>query len=519
MRVFSLGLLAAIAFAAAPVFGAGSGESANQAPASAGARKDVQLTIHMHYWNTKVFDDNWEVFKIAAADTGVSLKGTAPKTGSDSKQIFNLMMASGEIPDIVHFMKRDLEKYALEGAFLPLNDLIDKHAPNIKKFLDSRPDIKRYATAPDGKIYAIPFVYEGNVEKAWFIRKDWLDKLGLGIPKTVAEYRAALKAMVAGDPNGNGKADEVGFFNRQSSAGTRDLLPLFGVYPMFFVDAGKIKYGAYVPGYRRAMVEIAEWYKDGLIDREISTRGNKAREILLGDDIGASTHDWLASTGSFNDKPEIKQKAPKFEFAVIPPPADINGKVWEAAARAPVKDETNAWAISAKNKNPIETIKYFDYWFTEKGRNMMNFGILGTHYEMSGDIPMYKQEILRSGKKVGDLLAEVGAGLEIGMLGDYRGELQSMNEFSRSGVEMYVKKGFLAEAFPPLSFTAEEKKVLDARWTALDTFIRETRDKWTLGAEPVEANFDKYLSQMRAMGMDEVLAAYQSAYDRYMRVK
>lgn len=51
----------------------------------------------------------------------------------------NLKLAAGDYPEFYFasaFPKTDLIKYGRQGVFLPLNDYIDKYAPNFKKILD-----------------------------------------------------------------------------------------------------------------------------------------------------------------------------------------------------------------------------------------------------------------------------------------------------------------------------------------------------------------------------------------------
>mgnify|MGYP003282926583 FL=1 len=59
--------------------------------------------------------------------------------GADLAEKRNLLLASGDYPEI--FMKSgfsmtDLNKYGSQGLFLPLEDLIREHAPNLTKVLD-----------------------------------------------------------------------------------------------------------------------------------------------------------------------------------------------------------------------------------------------------------------------------------------------------------------------------------------------------------------------------------------------
>ena len=85
---------------------------------------------------------------------------TAP--GQDAAEKLNLLLASGEYPDVIMgptLTAQDLEKYGVqEGILLPLNDLIEKYCPNIKERLEEHPNWKEDMTSSDGNIYGIPTV-------------------------------------------------------------------------------------------------------------------------------------------------------------------------------------------------------------------------------------------------------------------------------------------------------------------------------------------------------------------------
>jgi putative aldouronate transport system substrate-binding protein len=172
------------------------------------SNQKLDLKIHMHYGNSIIFSDDWPIFKKAAELTNVYLHGTATQSATDSQQVFGIMMASNELPDIIHGTKQNINRYALEGAFQELDELIEKYAPDIKKFIDENPEYKKSALASDGKMYFLPYMFEGAVSEGFFVRKDWLDKLNISIPKTVDEYYEMLKAFKTKDPNGNNKNDE-----------------------------------------------------------------------------------------------------------------------------------------------------------------------------------------------------------------------------------------------------------------------------------------------------------------------
>ncbi|MDQ2624818.1 MAG: extracellular solute-binding protein, partial [Actinomycetota bacterium] len=129
----------------------------------------------------------------------------------------NLILAGGELPDAFYntgFTPGDIITYGTNGTLIPLEDLIEKYAPNLKAIFEKRPELKATITASDGHIYTLPRAEELGIGAIPFflsINKAWLDKLGLPVPSTIEEFEATLRAFKEQDPNGNGKADEIPF--------------------------------------------------------------------------------------------------------------------------------------------------------------------------------------------------------------------------------------------------------------------------------------------------------------------
>jgi len=119
-----------------------------------------------------------------------------------------VLMASGDIPDFVGLGSADASfvKWAKQGAFLPLNDYIDKYP--VLKYV---PKHAWDSVTVDGKIYGIPRFSTTKYRNYPIIRKDWLDKLGLQMPTNYKELLEVAKAFTFKDPDGNGKNDTYGF--------------------------------------------------------------------------------------------------------------------------------------------------------------------------------------------------------------------------------------------------------------------------------------------------------------------
>ena len=482
--------------------------------------KQLDLTIHMHFRDKFVWDENWPVAKELTRLTNIKLVNTASKVATNSTEQFNLLMASGKLPDIVggNGLKDNFISFGMQGAFLPLNKLIDQHAPNLKAFLQKNPLIAQAITAPDGNIYYIPYVPDGEASRGWWIRQDWLDKLKLKTPQTVDELHTVLKAFRDGDPNGNGKKDEIPYFNGQPEEVYR-LALLWGArssgsdsYMDFMVENGKVVHPFAEERFKIAIKHIAEWYKEGLIDKEIFTRKSRAREQLFSANQGGVTHDWFASTSTYNQPSSIPARVPGFKLVAIAPPADINGKRFEEDSRKLVMPD--GWAISFSNKHSVETIKLFDFYFGEAGRRLSNFGVMGQQYTLKDGKAIFKDSVLKSATPVNSQLWEVGAQIPIGFWQDYGYEAQWTFPEGLKGREMYIKNKYILPQFPGVNLTQEERAVYDKYWTDLQTYMTVMGQNWVLGTKGVDATWGEYQAHLKKNGYDKVLAVMQKAYDR-----
>ena len=117
----------------------------------------------------------------------------------------------------------------------------------------------------------------------------------------------------------------------------------------------------------------------------------------------------------------------------------------EEHRRIPIKPD--GWAISYMNKNPVETIKYFDFWFTDEGRLLSNFGVEGKTWDMVDGEPVYKKEVLTSDSPVNSQMYLEGAQIPRGYFQDYRYEIQWTSEAALKGIELYEANDLLIPDF------------------------------------------------------------------------
>ena len=482
------------------------------------SKEPKEFTVFLNF-NNMPFDSNWQVWQEAAKRTNVSLKGTISLSNSNEEEAFNLMMSSGNLADIIGYVDASsLEKLGRDGGMIPLNDLIKEHAPNIQKVLDEDARFRQTAYSLDGNIYQIPKNQELKAAEFWWIRQDWLDKLNLKAPTTVDELHDVLYAFRNEDPNGNGLKDEIPLFDRAGWKQPDEYLYLWDTSLEFYPRDGKMKYEPLEENFKTGVSNMIKWYQEGLIDPEIFTRGASSRDTLLGGDLGGCTHDWV-STANYNST--LQETLPGFQMVAIAPPADQNGVVKERVSRYPGV----GWGISSQCKDPVTVIKFMDYFFTEEGSDLMNWGIEGDTFTRDADgSKHFTDTVLQSELTPIGYLRSIGAQYRIGMCQDGDYEYATMKEDGIEANKLYNGHDeWFDDSLPPyldgkmaLKYTSDDETEYKNIMASIKPYVDEKFQSWILGVNDFDSEYDTFIKELKARGIDRALEINQKAYDTFL---
>ncbi len=132
--------------------------------------------------------------------TGVEVEYIHPPQGQEAEK-FSIVVASSNLPDIIEYNWLEYPggpaKAIKEGVIIDIAQYKDK-AKNVFDYLDNNNEIKKLATTDDGQLFSFPFVRGDeslNFSGGIIIRQDWLDDLGLEMPKTADEWEKVLLAF------------------------------------------------------------------------------------------------------------------------------------------------------------------------------------------------------------------------------------------------------------------------------------------------------------------------------------
>jgi putative aldouronate transport system substrate-binding protein len=317
---------------------------------------------------------------------------------SDAQTKLNLVLASGDLPDVLLGFPATpslLAQQGAEGTFIPLNDLMDKYGFETKRiFEEERPQLLGLNTSPDGNIYGLPEINECFhcflSQKMW-VYQPWLDTLGLEIPTTTEEFAAMLKAFKENDPNGNGIADEVAFSGNiaENAGGWHNSVEQFLMNSFVFYDRiqhdrlllidGKVQAAYAQPGYKEGLKYLHQLYADGLIDPNGLIQDNAAL-LQLGSQVephllGAVSGGWM---GTFTIPQTIEQGGEMDNWIAIPPLKGPDGT--QTAAYAPWGFSVGRFIITKSAEHPDAAFRLADLLYSHEATMRNVFGVEGSDW-------------------------------------------------------------------------------------------------------------------------------------------
>ena len=163
------------------------------------------LSIMAPYLVTNAPSDDNPILDELEDIAGVDLDITwVPNSSYGDKT--NITLAGDDIPHVMVIQGKDpgFVKNAQAGAFWDLTDHLDDY-PNLKTTF---PEVQE-ASSINGKVYGV-FRARDVMRAAVIVRKDWLENLGLDLPKTTDDLYEVAKAFTENDPDGNGQKDTYG---------------------------------------------------------------------------------------------------------------------------------------------------------------------------------------------------------------------------------------------------------------------------------------------------------------------
>jgi putative aldouronate transport system substrate-binding protein len=295
------------------------------------------------------------------------------------------LLAAGEAPDLCFSYDVMLvANYAKNNGLVDLGPILQTLGTNIKAA--SQPGVIEQSKI-SGKQYRIFTPFPANASVT-FVRKDWLDKVGLKPPTSPQEFYEMLKAFRDKDPGKLG--DKMMPFAFQANPNGNNILYLFEVtFLQGFLKeppSGLKLVTPYQlwPETKDAMRYLNKLYNEKLmgefiLDKDFTQYRRKISTGELGSTIGVGNLMGISTNGNLEHL--LHQALPDAQFIGIYPWKDpaCPEYVYNMITNSP--DSGFAYFMPKTNKNVVKTFQYLDWLASPEYNWLVQNGIEGQDYK------------------------------------------------------------------------------------------------------------------------------------------
>lgn len=451
--------------------------------------------------------------------TGVKIECITPAAGQEAAN-FNLMVASHDFPDIIHFgwsgYNGGPQKALDDTVIISLNDVIDKYAPNLKKIISSDKDLEKSLKTDSGKFYAFPFIREDAFQQVYrgpIFRKDWLDDLGLKLPVTIDDWYTVLKAFKE-KKGATAPLDMSLDYLGQALTQAYKILDTW-----YYDDSGKLQYGPVQNQYKDYIAMLKKWYSEGLLDKDFSILNQATIDAnMLSGKSGATIGNASGGIGKYLDAMNGKDSKYDLAGAMYPVLKAGDTAFWgHFDPKYSSGGNCNA-AISTSCKNIEVAARFLDYAYSDEGKLYVNFGDEGISYKMVNGYPTYTDLITKNpeGLPFNQACQIYTGAYGYSAIQDKRFTEQLLSKpQQKEAIQNWMKND--REKHNVFSFaapTGDEAKEFAKIMNDVTTYKNESVVKFIMGNDSID-NFDKYVEQIKKMGIDKAQQIKQNALDKY----
>ena len=483
--------------------------------------------------------NNRTIFKRIEEATNVHIDWTAISSDQWSDKISLNMANVDTLTDFVFsagFGDSDLLRYADQGVIINLENYIDAYMPNLSAVFEKYPEYRTMCEDENGHIWALPWIEQLGSNKTaiqtignmCFINQKWLDFLGLATPTTVDEFEQVL---IAFRDNASALQAEFGIegdiipMSCIVNDGDQDPSLIINGFGEGYGDADKSRHiavtndkevicAATQEGYRSGIEWLHQLYDEGLIDPECFTQ-EWATYVAKGKShrYGVCFSWDVANIDNIEDF--VPLAALTADTTNITPQ---NGSFTSGFDRG-------RCVVTSVAENPALVCAWLDQMYEPIQSPQNNWGTYGEDddfdiFEMSTNAdgePMLKHAALGDASPVEVREAECVGG-PLAVLDDYYDVYVTCPDdaqYRLDWIEEYYTPDMNTEyVYPNVFMTMDDTEELSNLQADIQTYINTKKADWIMNGL-TDADWDEYLKQLDAYGLEDYLAIFQKYLDAY----
>ena len=350
--------------------------------------EEGNITLTAYDKNVTTSFGNDDVSSEIIKKTGVTLDYN--QASGDAKEKLNLMLASNDYPDLILIDRSSgmIDKFISAKALIPLEDLIEEYAPNIK---EQYGEYLNRSKSEDGHIYGLPNWYGIDEEPvlAFMIRKDYLSEVAPeevvngDRPITQSEFIEYLKAFKKKHPDIAGKTSiPLTMWSENWGSAIGSFKGMFGMKTYAEKD-GALQLDFKDENYKPMMKYINQIKREGLLDVEWATNKEQLWKQKLTSGVVFATPEAYWNTGEASTiLSESNEDAVYLPYKVVADGVDPSKTTY--SSRNPM-----GWdivGITSTNPYPERTIEFLDFIASDEGQKLIMSGIDGVNYTVKDGV-------------------------------------------------------------------------------------------------------------------------------------
>lgn len=476
------------------------------------------------WWFSYVDDitpDDSQFFQQMQERTGVTVAWQCPNRQTAGEN-FNLMIASGDWTDMVTGLggmyTTGLNGALEEGIIQDLTEVIQENMPAYQNVLASSREYTMDTMLDDGRIAAIYGLqaegYPASLGMA--IRKDWLDDLGMDLPRTYEEYHDALTAFKsekgATSPlliSASGTENNNFWFTGHGVAGTLDQTR--GLYPFYQKD-GKVHFSVTEDGFRETLEMLSQWYAEGLIYKDFMS-GDMMTSMGMAMSGETGLYSTFLTTLSNSDAATGGQAWP-----ALTPLKQEGDEIHFGLAHDLVEGVSAGTCITATAEDTELCARWLDYLYTADGQLLANYGVEGVSFEYVDGKPQL-MDIVLNNPTYGTNVALNYYALNIAMgLLDWSRTTVTYTDAQNAALEIWCE-GDTDYNYPTnVTMTIAESEEFNRTYSDISTNVSESVLAFITGSRPLnDETWEELVKGIEGMGIQRCIDVKQAALDRYLQ--
>jgi putative aldouronate transport system substrate-binding protein len=438
---------------------------------------------------------------------------------------YSLMIASGDWADVIscdqYYAGGTAQAYADE-VIIDLTDLVYDNCPSYYNALYQTNEASIKNVTVEGKILGIYSIKDRvYTDSGEMTRADWLEALDLEVPKTLDQLTDVLYAFKnTYGCNYTVKCDSTGVLEFIGAFDT-ELASLSGTDLSVFVsDDGTVESGYISDGYREYLEWFSGLYADGIINPDFytTTLFPDVFNGLVGSGDMAfwnSMADGLGNIYSYADDESFAQVAVP---TIVRSEGDVNTFQEEDVLAG---GRSSGFSITTTCEDPELVLQFFNYFYTDEGAMLRNFGVEGDTYTKDANGTVSYTELVTNnelGMTMNNALnyytcVQVCPGMTLA-----DSLWACYNDEAIAAMEVWEPTGTSDNVYPKgAALTTDEQDSIGNRVSDIISGASEQILKFMTGSvELTDDTWNAYLADMDQLGIQDVLDVYQNAYDEYL---